>query len=64
LRRNFLVPMPRFATFDELNAHLEACCRKRLRERLRRHERYRRPAACYAKLAAIRIWLGVSESTA
>jgi hypothetical protein len=30
--------MPRFATFDELNAHLEACCRKRLRERLRSHE--------------------------
>ena len=37
-RRNFLVPMPRFATFDELNAHLEACCRKRWAERLRRHE--------------------------
>jgi len=37
-RRNFLVPMPRFATFDDLNAHLEACCRKRRSERLRGHK--------------------------
>ena len=37
-RRNFLVPMPRFATFDDLNAHLEACCRKRWAERLRGHK--------------------------
>jgi hypothetical protein len=37
-RRNFLVPMPRFATFDDLNAHLEACCRKRWAERLRGHD--------------------------
>ena len=36
-RRNFLVPMPRFQTFDGLNAHLEACCRKRWAERLRGH---------------------------
>jgi len=36
-RRNFLVPMPRFQTFDDLNAHLEACCRKRWAERLRGH---------------------------
>ena len=26
-RRNFLVPIPAFATFDELNAHLTAACR-------------------------------------
>ena len=37
-RRNFLVPMPRFRTFDDLNAHLAACCRKRWADRLRRHE--------------------------
>ena len=37
-RRNFLVPMPRFQTFDGLNAHLEACCRKRWTERLRGHD--------------------------
>jgi len=37
-RRNFLVPMPRFANVEELNAHLEACCRKRLDERLRSHQ--------------------------
>ena len=37
-RRNFLVSMPRFATFDDLNAHLEACCRKRRSERLRGHK--------------------------
>ena len=37
-RRNFLVPMPRFQTFDELNAHLESCCRRRWTERLRGHD--------------------------
>ena len=36
-RRNFLVPMPRFQTFDGLNAHLEGCCRKRWAARLRGH---------------------------
>ena len=30
--------MPRFRTFDDLNAHLAACCRKRWADRLRRHE--------------------------
>ena len=29
-RRNFFVPIPRFESFDALNAHLEACCRERL----------------------------------
>jgi transposase len=38
-RRNFLVPIPRFANFEDLNAHLEACCRRRLNERLRGHDR-------------------------
>ena len=29
-RRNFLVPIPVFDSFEALNAHLEACCRRRL----------------------------------
>ncbi|PCI39975.1 MAG: IS21 family transposase [Rhodospirillaceae bacterium] len=28
-RRNFMVPIPRFATYDDLNIHLEQCCLKR-----------------------------------
>ncbi len=36
-RRNFLVPVPVFDSFDALNAHLEACCRRRLGDRLRGH---------------------------
>ena len=38
-RRNFLVPMPRFRNFDDLNTHLEACCAKRWAEQLRGHDR-------------------------
>ena len=34
-RRNFMVPIPVFATFEALNAHLAECCRKRMGERLR-----------------------------
>ena len=34
-RRNFMVPVPVFDTFAELNAHLADCCRKRLSEVLR-----------------------------
>ena len=30
-RRNFMVPVPAFDSFEALNAHLFACCRKRLR---------------------------------
>ena len=37
-RRNFLVPMPRFRNFDDLNTHLEACCAKRWAEQLRGHD--------------------------
>jgi len=56
-RRNFLVPMPRFATFDDLNAHLEACCRKRWAERMRGHdetvgERLERDRAALQRLPA------------
>ncbi len=34
-RRNFFVPVPRFESFEALNAHLEAGCRKRQGARLR-----------------------------
>ena len=33
-RRNFLVPIPVFDSFEALNAHLEACCRRRMSDRL------------------------------
>jgi transposase len=36
-RRNFMVPVPAFESFEALNAHLAACCRKRMSERLRGH---------------------------
>ena len=36
-RRNFLVPIPTFASFAELNAHLEQRCLKRLDHRVRGH---------------------------
>src|SRR4029077_7374377 len=36
-RRNYLVPIPVFDSFAALNAHLEACCRRRLGDRLRGH---------------------------
>ncbi len=36
-RRNYLVPMPRFASFDDLNAWLEEQCLKRQDEVLRGH---------------------------
>lgn len=34
-RRNFMVPVPHFATWDAFNAHLEAACRKRRERTLR-----------------------------
>src|SRR5664279_576320 len=37
VRRNFMVPVPRVSSWDELNAHLEAECRKRRQRRLRGH---------------------------
>ncbi|HET8765508.1 MAG TPA: IS21 family transposase, partial [Rhodanobacter sp.] len=36
-RRNYMVPVPAFDSFEALNAHLLECCRKRMRERLRGH---------------------------
>jgi transposase len=34
-RRNFMVPVPCFATWDAFNAHLEAKCRERRERKLR-----------------------------
>lgn len=38
VRRNFLVPVPRFASWDELNAYLLEQCRKRRERTLRGHQ--------------------------
>ena len=37
-RRNFMVPVPVFADFAALNAHLLESCRKRMDDRLRGHD--------------------------
>ena len=37
-RRNFMVPIPRASSWDELNTHLEAACRKRRERILRGHK--------------------------
>ena len=57
-RRNFLVPLPVFDSFEALNAHLLGCCRKRMGDRLRGHretigERLER-CLCEAAATAIR----------
>jgi transposase len=54
-RRNFMVPVPRFATWDAFNAHLEAACRKRRERKLRGHtetigERFERDRAALLAL--------------
>jgi transposase len=56
-RRNFMVPIPHFNSWDELNAHLEAECRKRRQRRLRGHsetigERFERDRAVMLPLPA------------
>ena len=38
-RRNFMVPMPRFTNFDDLNTHLAEQCRKRMDDKLRGHSK-------------------------
>ena len=37
-RRNFMVPKPRFASFDDLNTYLAGQCRKRMGDKLRGHK--------------------------
>ena len=37
VRRNFLVPVPSFESFEALNAHLEQRCLKRMDAQLRGH---------------------------
>jgi len=37
VRRNFMVPIPRFDSFDELNVWLETKCRERMSDTLRGH---------------------------
>ena len=44
MRRNFLVPVPSFESFDALNAHLERRCLERMDARLRGHQEDHRPA--------------------
>ena len=57
-RRNFMVPPPRFASFDDLNAHLEEQCRRRMSDTLRGQaetirERLKRDIAAFQDLPAI-----------
>jgi len=56
-RRNFMVPIPRANSWEELNLHLEADCRKRRERRLRGHtetigERFERDRAALMPLPA------------
>src|SRR5271170_2276657 len=56
-RRNFMVPIPRAASWEELNLHLEAACLKRQQRRLRGHretiaERFERDRAALLPLPA------------
>ena len=37
-RRNFLVPLPVFDSFEALNAYLAECCRRRMADRLRGYD--------------------------
>jgi hypothetical protein len=54
-RRNFMVPIPRVSSWDELNVHLEAQCRQRRERRLRGHretigERFERDREAFLPL--------------
>ena len=57
-RRNFMVPLPRFASFDDLNAALEKQCRRRMSDKLRGHsttigERMRHDIAAFQNLPCV-----------
>ena len=57
-RRNFMVPKPRFASFDDLNEYLAEQCRTRMADKLRGHpgtigERFERDAEQLQPLPAI-----------
>ncbi|MCP5091450.1 MAG: IS21 family transposase [Gammaproteobacteria bacterium] len=57
-RRNFMVPKPRFASFDDLNAWLEEQCRRRMSDKLRGHaemigERMMHDIAAFQDLPAV-----------
>ena len=57
-RRNFMVPIPRASSWEELNAHLEADCRARRERRLRGQtetigERFQRDRAAMLPLPAV-----------
>lgn len=54
-RRNYLVPIPMFESFEALNAHLLECCRRRMTDWLRGHggtigERLARDLAAFQTL--------------
>jgi len=54
-RRNFMVPIPRVSSWDELNVHLAAQCRQRRERRLRGHaetigERFERDREAFLPL--------------
>ena len=56
-RRNFMVPLPRFATWEEFNTHLEEQCRDRQADVLRGQsetigQRLARDLAAMAELPA------------
>lgn len=56
-RRNFMVPVPRFASWEAFNAHLEANCRERRERKLRGHtetiaERFERDRTALLTLPA------------
>jgi transposase len=56
-RRNFMVPIPRFPSWEAFNAYLEAKCRKNRERRLRRHsetigERFERDRQAFLPLPA------------
>ncbi len=57
-RRNFMVPLPRFASFDDLNAWLEDRCRRRMSDKLRCHsvtigERMKQDIAAFQNFPAV-----------